>query len=47
MQNLLVMSILLKERLLDSPFVETAMQGRTVCGAYRVRPAEPRWHIVI
>ena len=41
------MSIVLEKRLLDSPFVETVMYGRTVRAAHHVRPAEPRWHMVI
>ncbi|MBF6595873.1 MAG: helix-turn-helix transcriptional regulator [Thermaceae bacterium] len=41
------MSILLEERWLDSPYVETVIQGHTASAGFSIRPAEPRWHMVI
>jgi AraC-like DNA-binding protein len=40
------MSILVEERRLDSPYVETIMQGRTVSAGSTIRPAETCWHMV-
>ncbi len=40
------MSILVEERLSDSPYVETVMHGRTVSDGAPIRPAESHWHMV-
>ena len=41
------MSIIYKERLSDSPYVETITHGRTASDGSTIRPAECRWHMVI
>ena len=40
------MSIIYEERLLDSPYVESIMYGRTLSDDSPVRPAECHWHMV-
>ncbi|HZQ08799.1 MAG TPA: AraC family transcriptional regulator [Anaerolineae bacterium] len=40
------MSILAKERLSDSPFIETVTRGRTISEGSSIRPAESHWHMV-
>lgn len=40
------MSIIYKERLSDSPYIDTIMQGQTVSEGSTIRPAESGWHMV-
>ena len=40
------MSIMVEERLSDSPYVERVMRGRTVSDGALIRPAESHWHMV-
>jgi len=40
------MSLLVTERLSDSPYIEAVMQGHTLGDGSTVRPAESHWHMV-
>jgi AraC-like DNA-binding protein len=40
------MSMIVEERLSDSPYVEAIMHGRTTGDGSTIRPAESRWHMV-
>jgi len=40
------MSLLHKERVSDSPFVEKVMHGVAMSDGVATRPAENRWHMV-
>lgn len=41
------MGFIVEERLSDSPYVETVMQGRTEGNGSTIRPAECHWHMVL
>ncbi len=41
------MNLIYEERLSDSPYVETVIQGRTDGDGSTIRPAECHWHMVI
>src|SRR5436305_13859115 len=40
------MSLLVEERLSDSPYIEAVMHGHTVGAGSTIRPAEIHWHMV-
>jgi len=40
------MSLLVEERLSDSPYIEAVMHGHTVGAGSTIRPAESHWHMV-
>ncbi len=40
------MNILVEQRLADSPYIETVMQGQAVRDGSAIRPAEYCWHLV-
>jgi helix-turn-helix protein len=41
------MGFIYEERLSDSPYVQTVMQGRTAGNGCTIRPAECSWHMVL
>ena len=40
------MSLLVEQRMSDSSYIETIMQGRTASNGSAIRPAETHWHMV-
>ena len=40
------MSLLVEERVSDSLYIETVMQGETSAAGSAIRPAETHWHMV-